>query len=87
MPRPGNVRYSRDPDEPFEEPSEFSKGYDLDPRAFNYAPPSLGGQYRGTCEPTEITFSYDLTVHTLPVRRKYGTHGYPGDQNVPNVIG
>jgi hypothetical protein len=73
-------RLSRDPGEPARD-SEFSWGPGLVPPGYEYAPPSMGGMYRGTSQPVERTYSPDLSVRTVPVRRPDDPpRGYPGEQ-------
>jgi len=74
-------RNSRDPDKDYRHHSEFSWGPGLAPPGYEYAPPSMGGMYRGTSQPVERTYSPDLSVRTVPVRRPDGSpNGYPGDR-------
>jgi hypothetical protein len=86
MPAPGNVRNSRDPGRDYRESTEFSWGAGLVPRGFEALPPSMRGQYRGTSQPVEKTWSPDLSVRVTPVgrghcRRPDGSpNGYPGEQ-------
>ena len=86
MPAPGNVRNSRDPDRDYVETTDFSWGPGLVPRGYENYPPSMGGQYRGTCPPVERTYSPDLSVRVVPVvsrrgRRPDGSpNGYPGER-------
>jgi hypothetical protein len=82
-----NVCRSRDPEVDYRHRSEFGWGGGLVPRGYENLPPSEGGQYRGTCEPVEVTFSPDLSVRAVSVvsrrgRRPDGSpNGYPGDHN------
>jgi hypothetical protein len=75
------IRNSRDPEEPAAR-SEFSWGPGLVPREYKYAPPSMGGMYRGKCPPVELTRSPDLSVRATQARRRPGDppQGYPGER-------
>jgi hypothetical protein len=78
-------RNSRDPFESAGS-SEFSWGPGLVPHGYEYAPPSQGGMYRGTCPPVELTPSHDLSVRVTQATGHHGRrpdgspNGYPGER-------
>jgi hypothetical protein len=78
-----NICRSRDPEEPAKG-TEFSWGPGLVPPGYEYAPPSMGGMYRGKCPPAERTYSPDLSVRVIPVPRPgCSPNGYPGEHVRP----
>jgi hypothetical protein len=81
MPARGNCRNSKDPDRDYRHTTDFSWGPGLVPPGREYYPPSMGGQYRGTSQPVERTYSPDLSVRVVPVHRTdHSPNGYPGDR-------